>query len=63
MALATILRIYSMLQWYAPSDPAMEDALHEIESMPRFAGLDLTDDALPVETTVLSSEVCSRSTG
>jgi len=53
MALATMLRIYFMQQWYALSDPAMEDALYEIESMRRFAGLDLTDDAMPDETTIL----------
>ena len=31
----------------------MKDALYEVESMRRFAGLDLTDDAMPCETTVL----------
>ena len=31
----------------------MEDALYEVESMRRFAGLDLTDDAMPDETTIL----------
>ena len=35
---------------YALSDPAMKDALYEVESMRRFAGLDLTDDAMPDET-------------
>jgi IS5 family transposase len=53
MPLATMLRIYFMQQWYALSDPAMEDALYEIESMRRFAGLDLTNDAMPDETTIL----------
>jgi transposase, IS5 family len=53
MALETMLRIYFMQQWYALSDPAMEDALYEIESMRRFARLDLADDALPDETTIL----------
>ncbi len=53
MALATMLRIYFMQQWYALSDPAMEDALYEIESMRRFAELDLTNDAMPDETTIL----------
>jgi len=53
MPLATMLRIYFMQQWYSLSDPAMEDALYEIESMRRFAGLDLTDDAMPDETTIL----------
>jgi IS5 family transposase len=53
MPLSTMLRIYFMQQWYALSDPAMEDALYEVESMRRFAGLDLTDDAMPDETTIL----------
>jgi hypothetical protein len=39
MGLETMLRIYFMQQWYALSDPAMEDALLEIESMRRFAHL------------------------
>lgn len=53
MPLATMLRIYFMQQWYALSDPAMKDALYEIESMRRFAGLDLADDAMPDERTIL----------
>ena len=51
--LETMLRIYFMQQWYALSGPAMEDALYEIESMRRFAGLELADDAMPDETTIL----------
>jgi IS5 family transposase len=53
MPLETMLRIYFMQQWYALSDPAMEDALYEIESMRRFARLELADDAMPDETTIL----------
>ena len=30
MPLSTMLRIYFMQQWYALSDPAMEDALYEV---------------------------------
>ena len=48
-----MLRVYFMQQWHALSDTAMEDALYEVESMRRFAALDLTDDAMPVETTNL----------
>ncbi|RYU57414.1 IS5 family transposase [Methylolobus aquaticus] len=51
--LATMLRLYFLQQWYALSDPGLEDALYEIESMRRFAGLELADDALPDETTIL----------
>lgn len=53
MPLQSMLRIYFMQQWYAMSDPAMEDALYEIESMRRFAGLELIDDALSDESTIL----------
>jgi len=53
MAASTMLRIHFMQQWYALSDPAMEDALYEIESMRRFAGVELNEDAIPDETTIL----------
>jgi transposase, IS5 family len=53
MPIETMLRIYFMQQWYAMSDPGMEDALYEIESMRRFAGLELIEDAIPDETTIL----------
>jgi IS5 family transposase len=35
MPLGTMLRIHFMQQWYALSDPGMEDGLYEIESMRR----------------------------
>jgi IS5 family transposase len=50
---AVMLRIHFLQQWYALSDPAMEDALYEIESMRRFVGLELNVDAIPDETTIL----------
>jgi IS5 family transposase len=53
MPASTMLRIHFMQQWYALGDPAMEDALYEIESMRRFAGLELNEDAIPDETTIL----------
>jgi IS5 family transposase len=52
--LSAMLRIYVMQQWFGLSDPSMEDALYEIESMRRFAGLELGEDRLPDETTVLN---------
>ena len=52
--LATMLRLYCLQQWYALSDPGLEDALYEIESLRRFARLDLADDALPDESTILN---------
>jgi IS5 family transposase len=53
MSLEMMLRIYFMQQWYGLSDPAMEDALYDIESIRRFAGIDLQTDAVPDETTIL----------
>lgn len=50
--LPVMLRIHCMQLFYNLSDPAMEDALYEIESMRRFAGLTLSD-ALPDESTIL----------
>ncbi len=52
-ALATMLRIHLLQQWYALSDPGMEDALHEIASMRLFAKLSGLD-AIPDETTILN---------
>ncbi len=51
--LSRMLRIYFMQQWFNLSDPAMEDALYDSESMRRFAGIDLTLDLVPDETTIL----------
>jgi IS5 family transposase len=53
MPLGMMLRIYFMQQWYGLSDPAMEDALYDIESMRRFAGIDIVEDVIPDETTIL----------
>jgi IS5 family transposase len=51
--LATMLRIHFLQQWYALSDPAMEEALYEIAPLRQFAGLSLLD-AIPDETTLLN---------
>ena len=53
MPMGTMLRIYFMQQWFNLSDPAMEDALYDSESMRRFAGIELQDDAVPDESTIL----------
>ncbi|WDK02020.1 IS5 family transposase [Xanthomonas campestris] len=52
-ALATMLRIHLLQQWYALSDPAMEEALHEIPTLRRFAQLGGLDN-VPDETTILN---------
>jgi IS5 family transposase len=48
-----MLRIYFMQNWFNLSDPAAEDALYDSESMRRFAGIELAEDAVPDETTIL----------
>ena len=52
-ALATMLRIHFLQQWYALSDPAMEEALIDTAVMRRFAQLGGLDD-VPDETTILN---------
>ena len=52
-ALTTMLRIHLLQQWYALSDPAMEEALHEIPTLRRFAQLGGLDN-VPDETTILN---------
>jgi IS5 family transposase len=52
--LATMLRIHCLQQWYALSDPAMEEELYENASMRRFAGLSLATGSVPDETTILN---------
>ena len=39
-----MLKVHVIQLHYSLSDPAMEDTLYEIESMPRFAGLYLSDN-------------------
>jgi IS5 family transposase len=52
--LTTMLRIHLLQQWYSLSDPAMEEALIEVSTMRRFAGIDLVSDRIPDETTILT---------
>ncbi len=51
--LATMLRIHFLQQWYALSDPAMEEALYDTPVMRRFARLGGLD-YIPDETTILN---------
>ncbi len=52
--LETMLRIHFMQQWFALSDPAMEEALYDSMSMRQFSGLSLARGNLPDETTILN---------
>lgn len=48
-----MLRVHLMQNWFALSDPAMEEALYEIASLRNFAGLSL-NEPIPDETTILN---------
>jgi len=48
-----MLRIYFMQNWFNLSDPGAEDALYDSESMRRFAGIELAEDTIPDESTIL----------
>ncbi|TBR07757.1 MAG: IS5 family transposase [Lysobacter sp.] len=52
-ALETMLRIHFLQQWYALSDPAMEEALYDTAVMRRFARIGGLSD-IPDETTILN---------
>ena len=51
-AVETMLRVHLMEQWSTLSDPAMEDALHDMSLVREFAGLNW-DTAEPDDTTIL----------
>jgi IS5 family transposase len=51
-AVQTMLRVHFMQQWFTLSDPAMEEALHDVPLFREFAGLNW-DTAVPDETTIL----------
>jgi IS5 family transposase len=53
MPLKRMLKIYFTQQWYKLSDPAMEDALYDSESLRRFAEIDIAVDIIPDESTIL----------
>ena len=54
LGLEKMLRVYCLQQWFNLSDPGMEDALYDIESLRRFAGIELEQDEVPDETTILN---------
>lgn len=53
LGLEKMLRIYLLQLWFDLSDPQAEDSIYDSESMRRFAGVDLGDDTIPDETTIL----------
>ena len=53
LPLETMLRIYFVQQWFDLSDPMAEEAIYDVESMRRFVGVELGEDTVPDETTIL----------
>ena len=51
--LESMLRVHLMQNWFALSDPALEEALYEIASLRAFAHLSLSEP-IPDETTILN---------
>ncbi len=49
-----MLRIHLLQNWFALSDPAMEEALYEITSLRHFAKLSLTQGSIPEDTTIMN---------
>ncbi|MSQ66388.1 MAG: transposase, partial [Limnohabitans sp.] len=50
---STMLRIHFMQQWFGLSDPAMEEALHDMALFREFAQLNAGATRLPDESTIL----------
>lgn len=53
LGLEKMLRIYLLQIWFELSDPQAEDSIYDSESMRRFVGVELSDDVVPDETTIL----------
>jgi IS5 family transposase len=53
LGLEKMLRIYLLQLWFDLSDPQAEDTIYDSESMRRFVGVDLGEDTIPDETTIL----------
>jgi hypothetical protein len=53
LGMEKMLRIYFLQQWFNLSDPQAEDAIYDSESMRRFARVELGDEVVPDESTIL----------
>ena len=51
--LEKMLRTYFVQQWFDLSDPGAEDAIYDSESIRRFVGVELGEDDVPDESTIL----------
>ena len=53
LGLEKMLRIYFLQQWFNLSDPQAEDMVYDSEAMRRFARVELGEDVVPDESTIL----------
>ena len=53
VGLERMLRIHFLQHWFNLSDPAFEEALYDSRAMRRFVGIDLGQEPVPDETTIL----------
>jgi IS5 family transposase len=54
VGLEIMLRVYFVQQWFALSDPGVEDALYESPVLRRFVGIDLGRAPAPDKTRILN---------
>ena len=54
MPMEVMLRVYFLQNWYGLSDPMAEETLYDSDAMRCFAGIELGDDRIPDETTILN---------
>ena len=54
LGLEKMLRIYFLQIWFNLSDPGAEEALYDSESMRRFSRIELSEDKVPDETSILN---------
>lgn len=54
MPARVMLRMYFLQQWFQLSDPGAEEALYDSASMRKFVGVELGQDPIPDETTILN---------
>ena len=53
LGLEKMLRIYFLQHWFNLSDPQAEDMVYDSEAMRRFARIELGEDVVPDESTIL----------
>ena len=54
LGLEKMLRIYFLQIWFNLSDPGAEEAIYDSQSMRRFARIELSEDKVPDETSILN---------